>query len=212
MATIRIWREESGRLPNQCVVCGELTARVQDLRFRWTTPWVWLFLFCGGLIPLVIGMCLFERSITLKLPLCATDTGHWFWKRTVPVWLCFGSVIGTAIASIIGENCSPGSGAYLFFAGAFTSVVVIACASTVMRGSIRTVKIDDRSVTLAGVSGDFTEALWAAREDEDRELRAARAARRRAALLPPGESEEIDSRLLPGESPRRWSRRLPPAL
>lgn len=72
MAKVTVWRSDSdlGHLPPVCVVCGEHTDDTKTIRFTWTPGWVWILLFVGGLLPLLIVYFLVPKSMKLRLPVC----------------------------------------------------------------------------------------------------------------------------------------------
>jgi hypothetical protein len=201
MPVVRLHRceAEDGDLPAVCMCCGAPARFTQSKVFKWHPPWV-LALALVGLLPYAIVAIILTKRMRVWAPLCDRHQGHWFW-RGVYSWggLIVLIVLGIGAIMLMTADQRPrrgGAGGEELGGLACVGVVVLglvwAVGLSVAQGTgIRPTEITDRSISLAGVSERFIDALA-----EDREAAA--------------EEDEYEEDEYEDDRPRRPRRRPPP--
>jgi hypothetical protein len=199
MASVRLRRYEAedGQLPPVCLVCGGKARSLTSKVMRWHPSWVYVLILLG-LLPLLIGILLTQKSCRLEAPLCREHKNHWF-SRSLVTWLSFlGLIFVIGILVAVLSSRQPGRGDDTFAFVCLGSVVLVLVwliiVAVLNQTAVRPSEITDRHITLNGVSPEFVDALddWRYSEEEEEEVRP-RGRRTRPPPLPgPDELEEDD--------------------
>jgi hypothetical protein len=176
MAQIRLTRTElqHERLPGVCMSCGQQATLYKNKTFSWFPSWVWVLLLCS-LWPFLIVALILTKRMNVGVPLCDAHRYHWVKRNLFAILglllcagLCFGGVL---VSDDLDKNGDPalrdtiqsitfGGAGVLFVAWLITICVLQATA-------IRSVEITDETITLAGVSPRFIDAVKRQLRDED---------------------------------------------
>jgi len=141
-------------LPPLCVKCGTPDAlRGRWQAFAWFPAWTYFLLF-AGLLPLIIVQMAMTKRARLWLPICPPCNSRWTTARVLRSLAIIGPIVGGLGLAFAGVAMDQGfvvwAGVLLFFPGI---LVVIPIELLLQRPRIlRAVFIDDRFVTLKGVS------------------------------------------------------------
>ena len=170
-----------GRLPPVCVRCGADADRTVRRTFSWYPTWVNI-LILAGVIPWLIVMLLMTKRMTVYAPVCDRHRNHWLTRGILAngaAVLGFVALIGLMVLGFVladrNNLNNPDYGLYGLIAGVVVFVVLIVVAVVVSKGTIRADEITDEEIKLAGVAGEFIDAV----EDEREARRKARKQRRR---------------------------------
>jgi hypothetical protein len=180
MAKIRLrrWEIEDDDLPPVCAKCGRRAVVNPKKTFSWHPMWVIALILVNLLLYVIVALALTKR-MTVPLPFCERHRNYW---RNRKIFV-YGGLLGLLLLGAIGviaalaldssgESGMLGTVCILGF-GIF--LVLLIAAAIMQTNSIRPDEITDRSITLVGLSRDFTDAVYddreAAEEEADRRWR-----------------------------------------
>jgi hypothetical protein len=147
--------------PPLCVKCGGADALGHRTQlFTWFPSWTYLLLFVG-LLPAVIVQTILTKRAKLDLPICRVCGSEWKTARLVrTLAFVIPIVVGLGLA-FVGSVQDSGPltilGFLLFFPGIL--VVIPIDLILVRRRTVRATFVDDRVVTLKGISPVVLEVL-----------------------------------------------------
>jgi len=185
------------------MVCGDRASTVKSKVMTWHPPWIWA-LIPLGLLPVIILALVLQKRMRLEGPFCEQHQNHWR-NRTLVIWLSFLGVFlvgfGLLFMAAALEQGRPGQGdifGWLCLLGVVLGVGWLILTGILSFTAVRPKEITDTSITLAGVSESFVEAM------EDYEAEGDEPPRRRPAPRARGDDDRFASK----DTPRR--RRPPP--
>lgn len=175
MASIQLSRDEAEEddLPDVCMRCG-WPATVQK-RYRFTSHPLWLYLLLPfGILPYVVAAAILTERARCYTHFCPRHKNHWR-NRAFVVWgglAAVFSILAGSVALVVTlapANQSAPSPAPGLLCLAFTILPVswIASIPIVQLTAIHLSKVNDRRLTLVGVSPSFVEAVVAYREQRN---------------------------------------------
>jgi hypothetical protein len=135
-------------LPDRCVKCNAPANHTLTRNFRWHHPAIYLLIFSGFLLYLILALVLTKRA-TITVGLCETHAAAR--KREIfTAWmLVLLSFVSFFLAAALDETSSSFVGLLLFVGGIIYGVVK---ARVVVAQ-----KIDDHYVWLKGLNADYLE-------------------------------------------------------
>lgn len=169
MATVLLTRRQcrDDDLPRLCAKCGEETDNQVDRRFVWCPSWVFVFIFVGGLLPLLIAYLLARKKMRVRLPVCERHAGDWA-RMSLFGWL---SVLGSIVLFVTGLAMDSEPGNVLAIVGGVGfvgSLIAVAVWSTFL---VRPTEINEDGILLTGVDKGFAaevkELRRGGREDDE---------------------------------------------
>ena len=150
-------------LPNTCIVCGEPTDDFKRKTFSCTPIWAYLFLLCGGLLPLLIAIWATRKWMRTYLPVCEQHRNHWLWRSMILTMMFFSSFGAIIILSIMDEK-NPKHG-NLTAIGALSGLVIFLVLFFIFHfTSVRVRRITDDGISFIGVSQNFVDEVERKRE------------------------------------------------
>jgi hypothetical protein len=157
-------------LPAVCMRCGRPATVFKEKRFTWFPQWIGLTL---GVPPLFLLLLLLLRQrLTVTVPFCERHQNHW---RSRARFALGGAAVlaGTAAAGAALLLALDHYGQADDLVGPFVLVLLVLIAAWLIpvavlySNVIRPVDMTDRSVSFAGVSRGFVDAMYDAREEDD---------------------------------------------
>jgi hypothetical protein len=157
MASVRIRLADRNDLPPVCTSCGEPAATEKTEKYHWNPSWVGVFILVG-LLPWVILLNLTRRTATLAMPVCPRHASRG--KRAPRVFLT-GIALAAATVAVgyVLQSVDDHLGSNVMIGGAGVLILAAVVAHLASDHPISAEVIDDRSITLKGVSPEFAAAL-----------------------------------------------------
>jgi hypothetical protein len=164
-------------LPAVCMRCGAAATAHKIKRFSWYPPWVNLLILVAWPACLIVALILTKR-MRVSVPLCDRHRNHWLIRllfasigfAVIALTLISGLVLAGVLHAQRNSGTSGDSimtvtlvGTSVLFLGWLIGIIILQSTA------IRPAEITDRSITLAGVSPAFVDALDSnySRRDED---------------------------------------------
>jgi hypothetical protein len=170
MASVRLTRGEArGRLPSVCIVCGQTATGFKSKQMSWHPSWVYILLLLGLLPFIIVALCV-QKRMRVEAPFCARHQNHWLSRTLIIVFSLVAIIIVGVGASMLmagqraGPNDATGAICFGVIALGIAWLVLVAVLSMT---AVRAEEITENSITLAGVSDEFVNALEESEADED---------------------------------------------
>jgi hypothetical protein len=172
MATIRLRKYELRKygLPPVCLRCGAPTGEPRHRTFSWSPPWVAILIICG-LLPYLIVALILTKKMRMPVPLCRKHRWHWTGRHLIILGSLLALIPLVILAVVFTNPAEQGAVAVIGFAGGLLLWIILTVI--LLLTIIRPTEITDESITLAGLSEKFVDAV-----EEEREERAERRRRR----------------------------------
>jgi hypothetical protein len=158
MARARIRLTTVHDLPPVCACCGEPAEATKSQKFVWNPPWLLVVALFFGALPLLFLIPLTRRSATLEVPVCDHHARRgWRAAKVLLVGLALAALVagvGYLLLTVdrsLGENVLWGAGG--------VALVSSFAAIFVSDNNIRVKEIDDRYITVSGVSDEFARTV-----------------------------------------------------
>jgi hypothetical protein len=169
MGQVRLGRGEVERelLPAVCMRCGAAATAHKIKLFSWYPPWVNVLILVAWPVCLIVALILTKR-MRVSVPLCDRHRNHWLIRL---LFILVGLAIilvtligGLVLAGMVGSqrNANMSGDAIITVTMIGTGVLLLGWLIGLIilqSTAIRPAEITDRSITLAGVSPVFVDAL-----------------------------------------------------
>jgi hypothetical protein len=157
MARAIIHLSDANYLPPLCVTCGRPARASRAEKFTWHPSWIIVCLLIG-LVPLLIAYLLTRRTATLTLPFCPR---HAVRSHRVAYIVLSGFGLAAAVGAVwlFQTDLQGGLDEALFMMTVGVLLVTGFIAVVASDFRVKAKDMDDRSVTLEGVSAEFARAV-----------------------------------------------------
>ena len=197
---IRLTKDElRDPLPPICMITGEDTEETVEQKFRWTPGWVYVLLIINWLICLIVSLIV-TKKMTVRVPVVAEHKHYWKRRNLITTWLVLCSLGSLICGIVLGASIAPDNEPLAILSivfGILMFVVLLLGASFYSQNGVHASEITDSSIKFSKAHPRFVEAVLEEqerRDEEDREWRARRKAKREAEAPPPisASAEERD--------------------
>ena len=163
MASVKICLSESHNLPHVCAYCGKPASMEKLKKYSKRPSWVSIFFFIGLFLWLfaLLWLVLFflaGTNVTLMMPVCDRHANRGKWSKRIFLTGLAVFAIGVTTGFLLHETNK--NFADILLTGAVVVFILTGLVAFITSDSqISAVAIDDKSVTLKGVSEEFANAI-----------------------------------------------------
>lgn len=165
MACVKIRFSEADNLPHVCVYCGKPASMEKSKKYSKRPSWVSIFFFIGLFLWLfallwVVLLFLAGTSKTLMMPVCDRHANCGKWSMRIFLTGLAVFAIGV-MAGVLLHETNKNLAENILIGGTLAFILAGLFAAFTADSQISALAIDDRSVTLKGVSKEFAAACRA---------------------------------------------------